>query len=415
MVASSLTDVITKSTSIIPAATSLIDSDTEVENLRELEIKNGGSMSLNKLLIALLSMNLALVACSSNGSDSNKSQPAVTDSAQNKEKQDQAGNGEVNPRAPAAEASTVSRPPAEDLNILKKMVSNQLQMANQFLDVADKLSVTQYEVGNPISPDQCAQLEQTISKNYQFHVYEAVSSEKGYQDVKGVKICPTESVRNGSYIDTKGAWAKLSIKPVANSAGVQASKVLTVAYMPMFDGVYSTMFEQYLLDTKNRIIEHVQYRSLAKDGSESWNLVSAITKDGHLIGRVYRVYSDTKAPYIWKGASTFVANDGSVRLAMRVYQNDGKGNDAVKFSLGIPYQISWSQFEISPLTRLGGYYKIGGDVVTWPTSQAIYEWDKKGPDECGYGHIGYNKSGGSIREFGDIQCEKNLDLNTTRH
>ncbi|MBL7542236.1 MAG: hypothetical protein JNL11_00385 [Bdellovibrionaceae bacterium] len=359
---------------------------------------------------------LFLLGCSSNSGGGQKPEnpgPNLSENMKTKETTDNISP--VSDRTPAEEISNINRPNAEDFNILKGMASTQLKIANQFLDQADKLSLTLYETGNEISAEQCAQLEQAVSKNYQFHSYERHSSDKGFHNVNGVKLCPTDSVRNGFYIDSKNATTRVSNKPVVNSAGVLATKVLTVSYLPMFDGIYTTMSEQYLLDSKNRIVEHTQFRSLSKDGSESWSLVASTTKEGHLIGRVYKTRSDMKAPYIWKGASTFVSNDGSVRLGMRVYQNDGKGVEAVKFSLGLPYNITWSNFELSPLARLGGFYKIGNEIINWPKSQLIYDWNKKGSEECGYGYIGYNNNGGTIREFGNIRCEESLDLNKTNH
>ena len=119
-------------------------------------------------------------------------------------------------------------------------------------------------------------------------------------------------------------------------------------------------------------------------------------------------------PYIWKGASTFVSNDGSVLLGMKVYQNDGKGVPLVMTSYTAPYNYKWDNYEATPLNRTGGIYGVGGKNVTWPKSQSGLAIVSNGSDSCANGYIGYTESGGAQREFGDRKCEAKMDAQTSR-
>lgn len=304
---------------------------------------------------------------------------------------------------------------AEPLDVVKQMLQAQTVSANTFLDLADGLKFQDYVQGPVIAPDDCAAFEQIISRNYPLHSYSAWSPAKGDYQAAGVRLCPRDGSSEKVAYDSRSANVSLFIGTVHTTLGLTGDRVLTVTHLPSFASRFP-LREQYVIDNTNRVIEMTSSVAISKNG-EFFNVISAVTREGHVVARAYREVNDSKAPYIWRSASTFVAQDGTISSAMRVRQNDGQGREVTKFSLDVPYQIKWLAFEVSPMTRIRGIYQIAGtggaEKTDWLKSKVMLELISRGAESCGSGHIGYNAKGGSIREFGDIQCSNKLDVNKT--
>ena len=308
--------------------------------------------------------------------------------------------------------TTVNGVASEPLSVVAQMVATEVGTANRYLDIADRLERKEYVIGIPISPEDCAAFEKTVSKNYPLHTYTAWSQERGEYPADGVKLCPRDGTSEKVGYSAQSAVVSMFVGSVESSLGVAATRVLTVNYAPSWSSRFPVR-EQYLLDSVGRVIEMTSTNSLSRDPSEYSKTVATMTPEGHIIGRIYRNLKDMNSAHLWKSASTFVAKDGSISSAMRVRQNDGHGREVTKFSLDIPYQISWSRFDLSPITRIRGIYEIAGKKMDWLKSKLMYSTVTRGTDSCGDGQIGYNAQGGSIREFGDKGCEKSMDVNTT--
>ncbi len=312
----------------------------------------------------------------------------------------------------------------EDIKILMQMMKPDLERLKKGMDLADNLTFNEgqtYPLGNSISSDQCMTINQKVSSNYPLHSYEeAEITKKGnvqypiYVDKQGVKICPTSGSHNDEYIVTNDTKLNLYQGPINNSLGVQATKVLTVSTTSWSSrGVTTT--QQYLLNEKYQVLEYLELRG--DSGGLFWLDISAMSPEGHVVGKVKKVYTNKNntSPYMWKGASSFVLGDGKGD-AMRVYRNDGKGKPGKEEMISVAYQNLNPKFEVSPFTTTSALYDNGPKDSSRRMKSTLYlNSHTKAGNSCAYGYIGYDQNGNSIRNFGDFQCAKKQDMETTIH
>lgn len=310
----------------------------------------------------------------------------------------------------------------EDLGILTQMMKPEQQRIMKGLDLAETLTFNggkPHPLGDLISADQCKNINQRVSQNYKLHSYEEAVPAKsgnvqfaGYVDQQGVKICPTTGIHNDEYISTKDTKLNLFRGQIKNAFGVSATMVLTVNTVSWSNGGVTTS-EQYLLNEKYQVIEYLELRG--DRAGLFWFDISALTPEGHVAGKAKKIYSNKNdsSPYIWKGASSFVLGDGK-GSAVRAHQNDGKGVAGKEEMITVAYQGASTKFEVSPFTDTSALYDNGPSDSSRRLKSVLYvDIYTKAGKSCAHGYIGYDPSGNSIRDFGDIECSKKQDMQTT--
>jgi len=303
-------------------------------------------------------------------------------------------------------------PPREDMQILKRQMQNEVELSNKMVDQASKLSPQIINSGAVINLADCQAIEAKISANYSLHTYQ------DYQDLNyypGVRVCvhPPGNVPdffNEEWIKSNSIRYTFAQGPVKNALNVEGTGVLTVSYQTANPDTRVSVVRQYVLDSNFKILQFVV--SKADQVVTFSTVISAVNMNGDVLSNVERTWVKPNSPYLWKRTAGFVSANGSVSPAFRHVQNDGKGVEVTLQSYLTP-QGRWDQFELSPLLRAGGVYKIGSETTTWPQLQAHLQIFSKPGASCETGIVGYDSSREPTHLYGASDCEKKMDVETS--
>lgn len=367
-----------------------------------------------KKFIFLLATLAIAASCSNSSSGGNSGPNPAQPRPDNKPSTGEENNNQgVIPPTTGPSAPVLQR---EDIKNVKAVFGSKINEANAYISKASTLKSQLAPNGNQISLNDCKTLQEKISSNYHLHYY----SEAGdNQQHKGIQICPEEA-SSDEMVVFKGEWVVpktfkfYTMKTNQSQLGLSVAGVIAVEY-----NLYSyptKVIHQYFYDSKFRFIEYVSSRQEKRDNAyhEFFVEVASLTQEGHVLGNVFKLWADPSQKYLWKKSATFVPVNGNGVTASTYVQNDGSGREVAISNYRIPDSWAWQDYEVSPATRIWGIYSVNGSLFGFPEKQYSYSFFT-GPQQCEEGIQGYDSSGNYIRVFGDDNCSKKLDVQTTSH
>lgn len=298
----------------------------------------------------------------------------------------------------------------EDIQILTDLLQGPIAQSQPALERAKLLKPSPLEPGQKIDLARCQKIETAIATNYKLHGYK---SEDGVFHL-GVKLCPPTTgaiaLFDSEWMFPESTALYFTQKSVSNSFGIQGTSVLTVSYT--LDNERVTVKRQYLLNASSQILQFDEVRT--DKGYKFWTIRSAVDETGNVLSKTEKHWRNPNEPFIWKKSVAFASANGAATSYIYT-QNDSKGAEVSMGSFSAPFEISWQAYEVSPLTRLGGIYKIADRTTTWLPKQANYHHFSNQSQTCEEGYIGWDGNGNRLREFGSAEsCKKVLDIETMR-
>ncbi|MGZ3775615.1 MAG: hypothetical protein ACXVCN_18005 [Bdellovibrio sp.] len=364
-------------------------------------------------LFTSILFGFALAGCSGNSGGNTPPSPGT-------QNENQKGNpAQPTPNSPV----TPTNPPStklqrEDITLIKGMIGS-TKIADDFLKSASNLKSIKY-LNNPkeIFFAECISIQDAISANYKLHSY---TEESSNVKIQGIQICPRhyenayEQIFRGERIDSKSIHYFVDSINVSNQLGLAANRVVTVQYE--LAGWPVRITRQYLINDSNLLIEYVSSREEAvaiNQWSEFHTEIASQSKEGHVLGNVFKLWAKPNEPYYWKRASTFVPSEGNMVTAMRYTQNDGMGREVSETTYTMPFDWHWEAYEVSPVTRTWGIYLHDGKTYGFPESEITFQSYSGIAGICEGGHKGYDSDGNFQRVFGDDNCGKKFDIETVK-
>lgn len=336
----------------------------------------------------------------------------------------------LNPAAPVPNSSNPisspgqTNPPTksvlnrEDIGIIKSMFTPRLEAANSYLNQAQLLKSKLIAYDSEITLETCKELQEKISTNYRLMTYQ-YDNDKEIQS--GVYICPKfinskleMDIFKNEYVNPK-SFRLYKINVAQSQLGLPVAGGIVVEYQLSFHKDYPIkIVRQYLYDSKFKLVEYsVSKQEVKSDGAQEYFVeVGSMTEEGHTLGFSYKNWDNPSEGYLWKKSASFVSSNAFDIMANSYVQNDGSGNEVIANTYFLPDSQTWTDYEVSPLSRMGGTYKVNNENTTWLPKQLEYSYFT-GAHKCEDGYQGYNNSGEYTRVFGEENCRQKLDIQQT--